>query len=184
MLMRSTLADRIRGVLRTQEKGSEDSRPEPPADPSAADLESVLGGDWRQRDGTSCFVVETRREPSSVYGAVTVGTLARRLDEAAAGAALVAGTPAPLPFRFFDLETTGLSGGAGTYAFLVGFGSFDEGGAFGVRQFVLTRFADERALLESASRELTRAGSLVSFNGKSFDTTVLETRFLFHRLNR
>jgi hypothetical protein len=182
MLMRSTLADRIRGVLRTQEKGSEDSRPEPPADPSAADLESVLGGDWRQRDGTSCFVVETRREPSSVYGAVTVGTLARRLDEAAAGAALVAGTPAPLPFRFFDLETTGLSGGAGTYAFLVGCGWFDDDRAFVTRQYLLVRLADERSLLASVAAELARAGALVSFNGKSFDRPLLETRFLYHRL--
>ena len=186
--MHLTFADRIRGVLRTTEQGSggvsADPWPETPSDPSSTgiDLGSVLGGEWRQRDGASCFVVETRREPSSVLGGETVGTLAGRLEEAAAGAALVAGAPALSPFGFFDLETTGLSGGAGTYAFLVGCGSFDDDGAFVTRQYLLVRFADERSLLALVAGELARAGALVSFNGKSFDAPLLETRFLYHRL--
>ena len=83
---------------------------------------------------------------------------------------------------FFDLETTGLSGGAGTYAFLVGCAAFDEDGAFVTRQFMLVRLADERALLTSLADELSRAGALVSFNGKSFDAPLVETRYLYHRL--
>ncbi len=83
---------------------------------------------------------------------------------------------------FFDLETTGLSGGAGTQAFLVGCGWFDADSGFVTRQFILTRYADERPLLETVSGELARAGALVTFNGKSFDAPVLETRYLFHRL--
>ena len=94
---------------------------------------------------------------------------------------LAGGVPARPPFVFFDLETTGLSGGAGTYAFLVGCGWF-EAGAFVTRQFVLTRIADEPALLAAVAADFSRAGSLVSFNGKSFDAPVLETRYLFHRL--
>src|SRR5580693_2720943 len=186
--MHLTFADRIRGVLRTTEQGSggvsADPWPETPSDPSSTgiDLGSVLGGEWRQRDGASCFAVETTREPSSVLGGETVGTLAKRLEEAAAGAALVAGVPAPSPFGFFDLETTGLSGGAGTYAFLVGCGWFDDDGAFVTRQYLLVQFADERSLLALVAGELARAGALVSFNGKSFDAPLLETRFLYHRL--
>ena len=92
--MQLTFADRIRGVLQTTEQGSggvsADPRPETHPDPCSIDLGSVLGGEWRQRDGASCFVVETRREPSSALGGETVGTLAGRLEEAAAGAALVA----------------------------------------------------------------------------------------------
>ncbi|MBZ5555788.1 MAG: ribonuclease H-like domain-containing protein [Acidobacteriia bacterium] len=108
--------------------------------------------------------------------------MAERLDESAAGAPLFAnGTPARAPFVFFDLETTGLSGGAGTQAFLVGF-AWCEDDVFVTRQYVLTRYADERPLLERVAGELTRAGALVSFNGKSFDAPVLETRYLFHRL--
>jgi hypothetical protein len=64
----------------------------------------------------------------------------------------------------------------------VGCAWFEPDGAFLTRQFVLTRFADERALLGVVAGELARAGAIVSFNGKSFDAPVLETRYLFHRL--
>jgi hypothetical protein len=83
---------------------------------------------------------------------------------------------------FFDLETTGLSGGAGTLAFLVGCAWFDDDGGFVTRQFLLTRHADERPLLQAVAAELGRGGALVSFNGKSFDAPLLEGRYLFHRL--
>src|SRR6185295_1010119 len=86
------------------------------------------------------------------------------------------------PLLFFDLETTGLSGGAGTYPFLVGFGWFDDDGAFLTRQFVLVRFADERSMLGAIAGEVSGAGALVSFNGRSFDAPLLETRYLYHRL--
>ena len=56
---------------------------------------------------------------------------------------------------FVDLETTGLAGGAGTYAFLVGCGWFD-GGVFRVRQFLLSSFAAERALLEDVAALMRR----------------------------
>ncbi len=95
---------------------------------------------------------------------------------------MAGGAPARTPFVYVDLETTGLSGGAGTHAFLVGCGGFDEDGGFVTRQYVMTRYADERALLAAVACELSRAGALVSFNGKSFDAPVLETRYLFHRL--
>jgi uncharacterized protein YprB with RNaseH-like and TPR domain len=85
------------------------------------------------------------------------------------------------PALFLDLETTGLAGGAGTYAFLVGCGWFD-GGVFRVRQFVLTSFAAERALLEDVAALVHAAGLLVTYNGKTFDAPLIDTRFLFHRL--
>ena len=83
---------------------------------------------------------------------------------------------------FFDLETTGLSGGAGTLAFLVGCGWFDADGAFVTRQYVLARAGDERPMLQVLAEQFATAGALVSFNGKSFDAPLLESRFLFHRL--
>jgi uncharacterized protein YprB with RNaseH-like and TPR domain len=90
----------------------------------------------------------------------------------------------PLPARrtiFIDLETTGLSGGAGTVAFLVGCGYFDLG-AFQVRQFLLTSFASERALLSAVADFFDGADLIVTYNGKTFDVPVMETRWLFHRL--
>jgi hypothetical protein len=55
-------------------------------------------------------------------------------------------------------------------------------GAFVTRQHVLTRAADERPTLQAVAAELAQAGALVSFNGRSFDAPLLETRFLYHRL--
>ena len=82
---------------------------------------------------------------------------------------------------FVDLETTGLSGGAGTVAFLVGCGWFDLG-AFQVRQFLLTSYAHERALLDAVASCFDAASLLVTYNGKTFDVPVMETRWMFHRM--
>jgi uncharacterized protein len=168
----TSLSDRIRGIV-----GS--SSPQlPAASPRACDLSS-LRGEWRDE----CFVVEKRFAPSARHGRETVGAIADRLAQSAEQASWFAGgAPACAPFVFVDLETTGLSGGAGTQAFLVGCASFDADGAFLVRQFLLTTYADERPLLESVRGTIGRAGALVSFNGKSFDAPLLETRYLFHRL--
>ena len=191
----STLADRIREVLKTH-RGERPGVPQDGADHPVAlppdagrqtgrdhksGLEQVLGGEWRQGDG-SCFVVETRWDAAARHGGEAIATMASRLEEAVGDASILIGSPVRLPFVFFDLETTGLSGGAGSYAFLVGFGRFDEGGGFVTRQYLLVRFSDERPLLETVAGELCRAGALVTFNGKSFDQPVLETRSLYHRL--
>lgn len=185
----SALTERLRAIVGPPvEPGPHHERCLPPA-PAAgrtrttSNVESVLGGAWRESHGASCCVVDQRRDPSSRYGRQTVGQMATCVEEASAEAAIVAGGPAAPPFIFFDVETTGLSGGAGTHAFLVGCGGFDEEGGFVTRQFLLTRFDDERPLLLAVAAELARAGALVSFNGKSFDAPILETRYLFHRLD-
>ena len=82
---------------------------------------------------------------------------------------------------FIDLETTGLSGGAGTVAFLVGCGFYDLG-AFQVRQFLLTSYSAERALLTAVAEFFDDAELIVSYNGKTFDVPVMETRWQFHRM--
>ena len=82
---------------------------------------------------------------------------------------------------FVDLETTGLAGGAGSYAFLVGCGWF-EPGAFRIRQFFLASFSAERALLEGVAETAAASGTVVTYNGKSFDLPLLDTRFVMHRL--
>jgi len=82
---------------------------------------------------------------------------------------------------FIDLETTGIAGGAGTYAFLVGCGWF-AGGTFRIRQFFLSSFTAERALLEAVGELGADAGTVVTYNGKSFDVPLIETRFALHRL--
>lgn len=83
---------------------------------------------------------------------------------------------------FLDLETTGLSGGAGTVAFLVGLGRFEADGGFRTRQFFLGGFAGERAMLHAVAGEVEGCPLVVTYNGGSFDLPVMETRWLFHRL--
>jgi hypothetical protein len=85
------------------------------------------------------------------------------------------------PLLFFDLETTGLSGGAGTIAFLVGCGYFD-GEGFHVIQYFLSGYHAEHELLISLAALTGRFGGLVTFNGRTFDVPLIDTRYLFHRL--
>ena len=82
---------------------------------------------------------------------------------------------------FIDLETTGLAGGAGTYAFLVGCGWFERSG-FRLRQFLLTGFGAERALLEELARTAGEASGVATYNGKTFDLPLIETRFVMNRM--
>jgi uncharacterized protein YprB with RNaseH-like and TPR domain len=82
---------------------------------------------------------------------------------------------------FIDLETTGLAGGAGTYAFLVGCGWFD-GCVFRVRQFFLSSHSAETALLRAVAALAADTRTVVSYNGKSFDLPLIETRYLYNRM--
>ena len=91
------------------------------------------------------------------------------------------GIPDPEKMLFFDTETTGLAGGTGTYAFLVGIGFFT-GSKFLVIQLFMPGFADEPALLETLSTIGKDYTHLVSFNGKMFDQPLLTIRFLLSRV--
>ncbi len=81
---------------------------------------------------------------------------------------------------FLDTETTGLAGGTGTYAFLVGVG-YVEGDRFVVVQYFMRDFDEEPALLAALEPLLAQATGLVTFNGSGFDLPLLETRFVLAR---
>ncbi len=83
---------------------------------------------------------------------------------------------------YLDTETTGLSGGSGTLAFLVGL-AVVEADAITLTQFLLTRFAAEAALLAATGEGLSQKDRLVSYNGKSFDLPLLTTRFRMQGMN-
>ncbi len=84
-------------------------------------------------------------------------------------------------FAFLDTETSGLSGGTGTYAFLVGVARFVDG-QFMLKQFFLRDPAEEPALLEGLANFLAPCEALVTFNGKAFDAPLLTTRFTLHHI--
>jgi uncharacterized protein YprB with RNaseH-like and TPR domain len=84
-------------------------------------------------------------------------------------------------FTFLDVETTGLSTGPGTHAFIVGLGRFvDE--HYVVRQFFLTDPVEEPPFLDVIAEFLASCDALVTFNGKTFDAPLLTTRYTFHRI--
>ena len=78
---------------------------------------------------------------------------------------------------FLDTETTGLAGGAGTYIFLVGVGYFEED-QFCVRQYFMRDYNEERALLSALNELLANFKAVVTYNGKTFDLPLMESRYI------
>jgi uncharacterized protein YprB with RNaseH-like and TPR domain len=91
----------------------------------------------------------------------------------------ISGIP-PERWAFLDTETTGLAGGSGTYPFLIGVGRITRDG-FAVKQFFMREFAEERSQLAALEWHLKDFDVLITYNGKTYDQPLLETRF---RMNR
>ena len=81
---------------------------------------------------------------------------------------------------FLDTETTGLSGGTGTVAFLVGL-AWREADGLTLAQYFLRDFNEENALLWAVGQCVSEAGVLVSYNGRCFDWPLLQTRLVMRR---
>lgn len=84
---------------------------------------------------------------------------------------------------FLDTETTGLAGGAGTIAFLVGIGTFEED-TFRLQQYFLRDPSEEAAMLTVLQESLGAAGGFVSYNGRAFDLPLLEMRYMLSLRSR
>jgi hypothetical protein len=82
----------------------------------------------------------------------------------------------------FDTETTGLAGGTGTRAFMIGTAAWRDDGLH-VRQWLMASMQAERALLEAFAATLQPSTVLVSYNGRSYDAPLLSTRFRLARLS-
>lgn len=81
---------------------------------------------------------------------------------------------------FFDTETTGLSGGTGTRAFMVGASDFVPGG-LRVRQLLITHLSAEPAMLRAFAGWLSEDTRLVSYNGRCYDAPLLAARYRLAR---
>jgi uncharacterized protein YprB with RNaseH-like and TPR domain len=191
----SSLADRLRGVVRpskTIDSGDPVGpglQPRPPVaeSPSVSfgddrDPAAVLGGTWHEEAGQRFVVVERRYLPGHRHGDVTVADGLPPTAGLWPGLDLLARTECRDGLLFVDLETTGLMGGAGTYAFLVGCAWFD-GGVFRIRQYLMSNPAVERSMLGAIAELAGTAGTVVTYNGKTFDLPLIETRYLFHRMD-
>ncbi len=83
----------------------------------------------------------------------------------------------PAGALYLDTETTGLAGGTGTVAFLVGLAWWD-GGALVLEQVLVRALGEEAPMLERVRTRIAAATMLVTFNGKTFDLPLLRTRFV------
>ena len=200
----SSIVDRLRGIVGHRGSAEQDSpctRPggsaeqAPPCGSDGAterdplnedsprhkpDAAEVLDGEWRQDGPHRFLVVERSYAPGHRHGWISVAD-SLPPSEGWSRLGLLAGTACGGNLFFLDLETTGLAGGAGSYAFLVGCGWFNHG-RFHVRQFLLSSFTSERTLLEAVSETVRTVDAVVTYNGKSFDIPLLETRYALNRL--
>ncbi|MDP9238319.1 MAG: ribonuclease H-like domain-containing protein [Chloroflexota bacterium] len=162
----------------------------PPPHPSAAappPIAQILRGDWHETAHGPVFVRDEWFPLDHHHGAFPLGCA---LDATAASlACLLNGGAAPAPARlaFFDIETTGLSSGTGTYMVLAGLGSYEtaapgEPAAFRMRQYFLADLAHERAMLAMLADDLARFDGLVTYNGRAFDMPFVQSRLTLSRL--
>jgi len=144
-------------------------------------VEEWLGGDVVETAHGRHFETEKLYERHRRHGSADIGSLADLPEDLLAA---ISGGSAPLTppteWAFLDTETTGLAGGSGTCAFLVGIGRITPEG-FRVRQFFMRDYCEEASLLDAVARHLAPFRVLITYNGRSFDQPLLETRY---RLNR
>lgn len=152
-------------------------------DPQEVEVSPSLEGRLVDTGAGRCFVVEETYPLTHIHGRFPLVAFLQEPVEGWGGLASAGPLPpiSPTGLTFLDIETTGLSDGAGTYAFLVGLGRF-EGESFRLRQVFLRSPAEERAFLETVA-ELIRPGEgLVTFNGRGFDLPILGGRYTLARM--
>jgi uncharacterized protein YprB with RNaseH-like and TPR domain len=140
-------------------------------------IEQVLPGRTQLTPYGEAYLVETLYAPDYRHGhaGLCITASLQAMAEWAREASLLACCPTDLVF--LDTETTGLSGGTGTYTFLVGMGRY-EGDQFRLVQFFMRDPIEEPAHLAALADFLQPCRALVTFNGKSFDVPLLNTRFV------
>src|SRR5436305_5113846 len=152
-----------------------------PDRPERYAIEEFMSGDVVHTPLGEHFETERVWERHRRHGSVDISDLAElpvdlleRLSDGAIPSAH------PVKWAFLDTETTGLAGGTGTYAFLIGVGSIDDTG-FRLRQFFMRDYGEEPSLLRRLDEYLAQFDVLITYNGKAYDQPLLETRYRMSR---
>ncbi|MBI3158454.1 MAG: ribonuclease H-like domain-containing protein [Chloroflexi bacterium] len=175
--MPSSLSDRLKSLGVTVGAGDLTPKPAPSGPARRAPIEQVMEGRIQETPLGEAFVVEQHYELGHAHGGRNLAlTAPLNLLAEWAGDGRIAECAAP-GFTFLDTETTGLAGGGGTLAFMVGVGRFDETG-FHLAQYFLRDPAEEPAMLSALESFLTPCQTLVTFNGKSFDVPLMHGRYI------
>jgi hypothetical protein len=160
------------------------SRPAPARQPQIATRQGPIPApeDWLQGEEISNplgahyqteRLYERHRRHGSV-GIVDLESLSHDLLDPISNGA-IRGVP-PEKWCFLDTETTGLMGGSGTYAFLIGVGRITPQG-FRVRQFFMRDYGEEASVLSALADHLKQFDVMITYNGRTYDQPLLETRY-------
>lgn len=142
-------------------------------------LESTFGGTMVATDRGMAFFVETIYPADYIHGIYPIST-----NNTLEVISRVANDPrlGEMGYEdlvFLDTETSGLNGGTGTFAFMIGVGRFITG-SFVLRLYFMPDPSMEAGMLRALADFLTPCKALVTFNGKSFDAPLLRNRYLLN----
>jgi len=152
-----------------------------PAQRAAKGIEEYIEGKLAKNEFGEYFLARQAFPFGRPYGKLRIGDISTADLSPLNLFFLQAALPAPHRLVYLDTETTGLAGGTGTCAFLIGVGTV-EGTQFVVRQFFLRDYPEEKAVLWALAEILDGLEGLVTYNGKTFDVPLLETRYALARL--
>jgi uncharacterized protein YprB with RNaseH-like and TPR domain len=172
-----SLADKLKAL--GVKVGAADLLPPNRGDRGGFPIHTIVPGGYRQTARGEAFVSEQTFGADYRHGVQPL-TINHPLETIATWARDPLLSSFPLSsFAFLDTETSGMAGGTGTYAFMVGVGRF-EGDDFRLAQFFLRDPSEEPAMLEALIEFLAPCKALVTFNGKAFDAPLLVTRYKLH----
>ncbi len=171
-----SLKERLERLVAVASRGREMMRS------SAHALEELVHGQRVENAKGEFFLIEDDVHLDSFHGEVSLSRF-RALRAGSIG--ILTGEAEMDGFElseavFLDTETTGLAGGTGTAAFLIGIG-YVEGDRFKLRQYFMRDYHEEPALLAGLAEDLSGFTQIVTFNGKMFDVPLLETRYRLDR---
>lgn len=190
--MSPSISERLRAAFGSSLRETVVDRPtqpdepnEPPA-PGSVEASALPGRSFETSAGP-CLLHEARLPLDHRHGLEPLGGWLELPPRALACLARdpTLTTVDPHQVVFLDTETTGLAGGTGTVAFLVGLAHLEPSSdALVIRQLFMRDFGEEPALLLALTELLAPFRHVVTFNGKSFDLPLLETRFVLARLHQ
>lgn len=153
----------------------------PPSQTASHTIDSVVAGTFLSTPRGEAFVSERVFDKDYLHGKISpYSDFPLSLISQWTKDPRIASLPIS-KFAFLDTETSGMAGGTGTYAFLVGAARFVDG-KFVLQQFFLRDPSEEAAMLEALINVLGPCEGLVTFNGKSFDAPLLVTRYSLHKI--
>src|SRR4030043_644913 len=167
-----TLSDRLKSLgvkIGTKEL--------PPPRPSKSyPVEEIVAGRFLDTSNGLTYLIEEDFPNSYIHGQIGLRIVTKPVTIAEWAGDLKIAERNPETLLFLDTETSGLAGGTGTFAFLVGAGRYTQDG-FHLAQFFMRDPLEEPALLLALEEFLAPCQTIVSFNGKAFDVPLLNTRY-------